>query len=151
MLSRRHLLPFHLFACALGYQHLKFLYANDEDIEEIYSACLKHHKEDFLIQNGYLFKRTRLYIPKCDTCDLLIMKMHGGSLAGQYGEIKTLIMLRKHYYLHGMSKDSKHVLGGRPTNQVAKSHLLPQGLYTPLRVPTLPLADISMDFILGLL
>jgi len=33
---------------------------------------------------------------------------------------------------------------------VAKSHSLPHGSYTPLRVPTLPWVDVSMDFILGL-
>jgi len=36
------------------------------------------------------------------------------------------------------------------TCQMAKSHLLPQGLYTPLPVPTQPWVEVSMDFILGL-
>ena len=33
---------------------------------------------------------------------------------------------------------------------MAKSHLLPQGLYTPLPVPTRPWIDVSIIFILGL-
>jgi len=36
------------------------------------------------------------------------------------------------------------------TCQMAKSHLLPQGLYTSLPIPTQPWVDVSMDFILGL-
>jgi len=33
--------------------------------------------------------------------------------------------------------------------QVAKSHSLPHSLHTPIRVPTFPWVDVSMDFILG--
>jgi len=60
-LSRRHLLLFQLDACVLGFEHLKSLYENDEDLGEIYKECLRHPKGDFLIQEGYLFKGTTLY------------------------------------------------------------------------------------------
>jgi len=33
---------------------------------------------------------------------------------------------------------------------MAKSRTLPQGLYTPFSVPSLPWEDVSMDFVLGL-
>jgi len=59
-------------------------------------------------------------------------------------------MLQEHYYWAGMSKDVQDILKRCATCQVAKSHLLPQGLYTPLPVPTAPWVDVSMDFILGL-
>jgi len=59
-------------------------------------------------------------------------------------------MLQEHYYWPGMSKDVQDILKRCATCQVAKSHLLPQGLYTPLPVPTAPWVDVSMDFILGL-
>jgi len=60
-LSRWHLLLFQLDACVLGFEHLKSLYENDEDLGEIYKECLRHPKGDFLIQEGYLFKGTTLY------------------------------------------------------------------------------------------
>ena len=49
-----------------------------------------------------------------------------------------------------MVKDVQDVLRRCPTCQVAKSHLLPQGLYTPLPVSSHPRVDVSMDFILSL-
>jgi len=49
-----------------------------------------------------------------------------------------------------MDKDVQDILGRCATCQIAKSHSLPQGLYTPLLVPTSPKVDVSMDFILGL-
>ena len=49
-----------------------------------------------------------------------------------------------------MEKDVQEILKRRRTCQVAKSHSLPHGLYTPLPIPTTPWVDVSMDFILEL-
>ena len=105
---------------------------------ELYSACLKHLKEDFLLQDGYLFKGMRLCIPKCETRELLIKEVHGGSLVGHYGQNKALIMLMGHYYWLGMSKDVQDIRRGCATHQVVKSHSLSHRQYTPLLVPTFP-------------
>jgi len=67
-----------------------------------------------------------------------------------YGENKTFTMLGRHYYWLGMSKDVQDILRSCATCQVGKSHLLSQGLFTPLPVPILPRVDESVDFILGL-
>jgi len=91
-----------------------------------------------------------LCVPKCSTRELLIREVHSGSLAGHFGESKTLTMLREHYYWPGMEKDIQDILRRCETCQDAKSYTLPHGLYTSLRVPTLPLVDVSMDFILSL-
>jgi len=104
----------------------------------------------FFFQEGFLFKGACLCIPKCSTQELLIREVHGGSLAGHYGETKTLTISKEHYYWPRLHKDVQDSLKRRPTCQVAKSHLLPQELYTPLPVPTKPSVDVSMDFILGL-
>jgi len=81
---------------------------------------------------------------------LLIREVNSGSLAGHYGENKKLAVLQEHYYWSGTSKDVQDILQRCATCQVAKSHLLPQGLYTPLPVPTAPCVDVSMNFVLGL-
>jgi len=83
-------LPFQLDTCVLGFEHLKSLYTTDEDFEELYSTCLRHPKDDFMIQDGYLFKSTRLCIPRSGTWELFIREVHSGPLASHYGENKTL-------------------------------------------------------------
>ena len=80
---------FQLDAYILGFEHIKPLYAEDEDFGELYTTCQEHPKGDFLIQEEYLFKDTQLYVPKCGTRELLIREIHGGSLAGHDGENKT--------------------------------------------------------------
>jgi len=67
-----------------------------------------------------------------------------------FGENTALIMLREHYYWPKMSKDIQDVLKRCALCQLAKSQLLPKGLYTPLPVPTIPWVDVSIYFILGL-
>jgi len=69
-------------------EHLKGLYEEDEDFGVLFKECQKHPKGDFLIQEGYLFKGTRLCVPKCGTRDLLAREVHGGSLAGHYKETR---------------------------------------------------------------
>ena len=71
-LSLRYLLLFQLDACVLGYEHLKALYTEDEDFGELFADCSKHPKGQFRIQEGSLFKGTRLCVPQCSTRELLI-------------------------------------------------------------------------------
>jgi len=78
-----------------------------------------------LIQEGYLFKGTRLCILKYGTRESLVREVHGGSLAGHYGENKTSIMLKEHYYWLSMDKDVQDILRRCATCQAAKSHSLP--------------------------
>jgi len=141
---------FQLDACVLGFEHVKALCAEDEELRELFAECSKHPKGDFLIQEGFLFNGIWLCVPRCSTRELLIREVHGGSLAGHYGENKTLIMLREHYYWLGMEKDVQDILKRCGTYQVAKSHSLHHGLYTSLPIPTTPCVDVSMNFILRL-
>ena len=61
------MLLFQLSACILGFDHLKSLYANDKECRELYATYLLHPKDDFLIQDGHLFKSNKLCIPKHGT------------------------------------------------------------------------------------
>jgi len=134
-LSRMYILLFQLDACVLGFEHLKTLYDKREDFRKLYVVFSKHPKGDFLIQEGFLFKGTRLCVPKYSTRELLIREVHRGSLAGHYGENKTITMLREHYYGPATERDVEDILKRCGTCQVAKSHSLPHSLYTPLPTP----------------
>jgi len=55
---------FQLDAYALGFEHLKALYAEDEDFGELFAECSKNPKGDFIVQEEFLFKGRRLFMPK---------------------------------------------------------------------------------------
>ena len=59
-------------------------------------------------------------------------------------------MLKGNYFWPYMEKDVQDVIKRCVICQMAKSHTLSQGLYTPLSVPSHPWEDMSMDFVLGL-
>ena len=49
-----------------------------------------------------------------------------------------------------MTRDVEHFIKRCSICQLAKSHISPQGLYSPLLVPQAPWGDVSLDFIIGL-
>ncbi|XP_031126079.1 uncharacterized protein LOC116028495 [Ipomoea triloba] len=100
--------------------------------------------------NGFLFKENRVCIPNCSLRVSLISESHGGGLMGHFGISKTYDALHKHFYWPRMKKDVETFVNNCTTCHHAKSKSLPQGLYTPLSVPSGPWLDISMDFVLGL-
>ncbi|RDY05018.1 hypothetical protein CR513_11181, partial [Mucuna pruriens] len=58
------------------------------------------------------------------------------------------VYLAFHDFPH-VRKDVHNICGRYLTFKLAKSKVSPHGLYTSLPIPTIPLIDISMDFILG--
>ena len=97
-LSRRYLLLSTLESKVLGFEHIKGLYEKDEDFKEIRQKCSLLTHGLFYMENGFLFKGTRLCIPKNGLRELLIQELHGGALAGHFGIKKTCSMLKEHYY-----------------------------------------------------
>jgi len=134
----------------LGFEHLKALYKGDLDFGELYEVRKNYPKGDFMVQDGYLFKGTRLCELKCGTRELLLGDVYGGSLPGHFEEDKMFTMAREHFYWPHMLKDIQDIIKRCSTCQPAKSHSQPHGFYTPLPIPQGPWLDVSMDFILGL-
>jgi len=61
-------------------------------------------------EKGFLFKETRLCIPKGAIRGLLINEVHRGAFFGQFGIEKTCVMLKEHYYWPKMAKDVEHLV-----------------------------------------
>jgi hypothetical protein len=68
---------------------------------------------------------------------------------GYFGAKKTDDVLASHFFWPKMRRDVEQFIACWMTCQKAKSQLNPHGLYMPLPVPSIPWADISMDFVLG--
>jgi hypothetical protein len=149
-LSRRYALVSTLNAKLLGFDYVKELYANDDDIASVYGACEKAAFGKFYRLDAYLFRENRLCMPNNSMHELLVCEAHGGGLTGHFGVRKTLDMLHELFFLPKMKRDVERVCARCITSRQAKSRVLPHGLYTPFPIPSAPWVDISMDFVLGL-
>ncbi|KAL7593504.1 hypothetical protein Lser_V15G33880 [Lactuca serriola] len=100
--------------------------------------------------NGFLFKESRLCIPKSSLRELLVREAHSGGLMGHFGIAKTLSTLQEHFFWPKMKVDVGRICNNCIVCKQAKSKVQHHGLYTPLPIPCEPWVDISMDFVLGL-
>ncbi|KAG7530867.1 Zinc finger CCHC-type [Arabidopsis thaliana x Arabidopsis arenosa] len=149
-LSRRYTLLSTLDAKLLGFEQIKELYDSDPDFQEIYKSCPKLASGRYHRQDGFLFYGNRLCVPRCSLRDLFVREAHGGGLMGHFGVAKTLEIMKDHFHWPHMVRDVERICGRCVTCKKAKSKVQPNGLYTPLPIPSHPWTDISMDFVLGL-
>ena len=100
-LSRLTITLHRMSAHAIKFDRLKDEYSTCPDFGVIYDEVSNgnHHKYvDFLVENGYLFKMTKLCIPQTSFKDLLIWEMHAGGLAGHFGRDKTIALVEDKFY-----------------------------------------------------
>ncbi|XP_031376072.1 uncharacterized protein LOC116191936, partial [Punica granatum] len=112
--------------------------------ENVVADALSRRHDDFL------FRENKLCVPNCSLRELLVQESHGGGLMGHFGVAKTLAILQEHFYWPHMKRDVERICGRCITCRQAKSRVQPNGLYTPLPIPSEPWIDISTDFVLGL-
>ena len=85
----------------IGFDRLKDEYFACLDFDIIYDEVSndnRHDYVDFLVENSYLFKVTKLCIPWTSFRDLLIWEMHAGGLAGHFGRDKTIALVEDRFY-----------------------------------------------------
>jgi hypothetical protein len=59
---------------------------------------MKQPLGEYLVQDGYLFKGSRLCITISLLRDKLLREMHSNDLSGHVGRDKTIASLEEHYY-----------------------------------------------------
>ena len=111
---------------------------------------LAREKDDYFLQDGYLFRANQLCIPQGSTRDFIIFEVHAGGLSGHFERSKTIELLERQFYWPNLNRHVGQVIGQCCTCQTAKQVRQSTGLYTPLPVPVRPWEDVSMDFVLGL-
>ncbi|XP_042415186.1 uncharacterized protein LOC122004349 [Zingiber officinale] len=108
-LSRRYTLISTLGSKFLGFEHLKELYVNDADFADIFKACEKGAFDKFYMHDGYLFRENRLCIPQSSMRELLVKESHGDGLMGHFGAVKTLDILKEHFFWPHMKRDVERI------------------------------------------
>jgi hypothetical protein len=128
----------------LGFEHLKDMYEEDADFKEAYEACKNPLLGDiipcneYLIQDGLMFKGSQLCIPKCSMRDNLLKEKHNGGLVGHFGHDKTFAQFRNSYYWPSMRAEVKKFVNKCRICQYAKGRQHNSGLYQPLPIPERP-------------
>jgi hypothetical protein len=134
-----------------GLETIKDQYMHDTDFDDV----LLQYKDGktwnkFIFNDGFVFRANKLRIPASSIRILLLQEARGGAMMGHYGVKKVEDILAAHFFWHRMRRDVVRFVTRFTTCQKAKSRLNPHGLYMPLPAPSIPLEDISMDFVLGL-
>jgi hypothetical protein len=140
-------LDYHIF----GLESIKGQYALDDDFKDVLLNCKEGRTwNKYVLNDGYLFRANRLCIPVGSVRLFFLQEAHGGGLMGHFGAKKTEAVLSTHFFWPHLIRDVERFVARCTTCQKAKSRLNPHGLYMPLPIPSVPWADISMDFVLGL-
>ena len=78
-----------------GFENLVNMYKEDVDFKDVYATYenpVSHNRSqwlDYVIQEGLLFKISKLCIPKCSMRENPIQEKHGGGLSSHFGHDKT--------------------------------------------------------------
>jgi hypothetical protein len=142
---------FQLDCRIFGLESIKEQYALDPNFKDVLLNCNEGRTwNKFVVNDGFVFRANRLCIPVGSVRLLLMQEVHGGGLMGHFGSKKMEDVLASHFFWPNMRRDVEWFISRCNTCQKAKSQLNPDGLYIPLPVPSIPWADISMDFVLDL-
>ena len=155
-LSRKSLMVQESQIQTLGFDFLKDLYKFGLDFKESYEVILNPTQKDgepwndHTLQDGLLFKDSKLCISKCSMRQNLIQEKHNGGLARHFGIDKIVGQLSHYYFWPKMRSEVENFVKRCKICQHVKGRSQNIGLYTPLPISGRPWDSISVDFILCL-
>ena len=100
-------------AHVIRFDRLKNKYSTCLDFGIIYDKVgngNRHKYVNFLVENCFLFKVTKLCIPWTTFRDLLIWEMHVGGLVGHFRRDKTIALVEDIFYWPSLKKDVARIV-----------------------------------------
>ena len=125
-LSRLTVTLHRISAHVIGFDRLKDVQSTCHDFGIIYDEASngnRHKYVDFLVENSYLFKVTKLFIPRTSFMDLLIWEMHVSGLAGHFRRDKTIALVEDRFYWPSFQNDVSRIVAQCRTRQLATCYL----------------------------
>ena len=122
-LSRRISLLVAMSVETTGFERIREEYESCPDFGEIYTLLrdgLARERDDFFLQDGYLFRATQLCIPQGSTRDFIILEIHAGGLSGHFGRNKTIELLERQFFWPNLKRNVNQVISQCRTCQTAK-------------------------------
>jgi hypothetical protein len=82
-----------------GLEYIKELYATDVDFKDAYENCREGRTwNKYVLQDGLLYRATKLCVPASSIRLLFLQEAHGGGLMGHFGVKKTEDVLAAHFF-----------------------------------------------------
>ena len=105
-LSRKCMLVTQLEVNAIGFEHVKDLYAHDPSFVIPYVKCIPNtYWENYYLKDGSLMRANKLCVPKSSLRMLLLQEAHGRGLMGHFGRDKTFATLSSKYFCQKLFRD----------------------------------------------
>ena len=95
---------------ATGFERIWEEYVSCPDFGKIYALLrdrLARERDDFFLQDGYLFRATQLCIPQGSTRGFIIFNVHAGGLSGHFGISKIIELLGLQFYWLNLKRNNQ--------------------------------------------
>lgn len=131
-LSRRHSLLATLQVSVPGFAILPDLYAFDPYFGPIWSSLHEGFHDEFVLQDDFIFRGTRLCVPEGSLRLKIIEELHE---EGHVGRDRTLQLVTDSYFWPTLRRDVYRFVERCVVCQRSKGHASNSGLYLPLPIP----------------